>query len=141
MGGWGGGGDAAGDLRVGDGLRHRAEGLGVGVAVIGGEAVPVDGAAIEARGGAGLEAAEGEGEAVERLGQANGGGVAHAAGGFAVVADVDDAAEEGAGGEDGGGAGEAGAVGADDGGEAAVGGDLEILDGGFVDGEVGLFGK
>jgi hypothetical protein len=67
---------------------------------LGFEPVPGDGAAVEARGRAGLEAAHREMEAVEAVGERLGGRLAHAAAGAGAVADMDHAVEECAGGED-----------------------------------------
>ncbi len=56
-------------------------------------------------GGAGFEAAEGKVQAREVFGEADGGGVCDAAAGLHGGAEMQDTAQEGAGGEDGGGAG------------------------------------
>ena len=61
------------------------------------------------------------------MSQADRGRLAHAAGGRAPVADVDDAAQERAGGQHRGAAGDPGPVGANHGGEAAVRPDLQVL--------------
>jgi len=64
--------------------------------------VPLDGAAVEARGRAGLEAAGAEAEGAEGLAQQDRGGFAAASGGIALFAAVDEPVEKGAGGDDGG---------------------------------------
>ncbi len=113
-------GDAAGDLGDDRGVAEEAQHRGVGVALLPLEPVPGDGAAVEARGRAGLEAAHGEREAVEAVGERLGGGLAHAATGAGAVAHMDHAVEEGARGEDHGPGGEAGAVSQGHAGDAAV---------------------
>ena len=71
---------------------------------------PVDGAAVEARRRAGLEAALAEAEALQGLAEEDAGGFAGAAGGVLLLAAVDEAVEEGAGGDDGGGGVDSAAV-------------------------------
>ena len=92
-------GDVAGQLGLVDPVGQEGEGDGVGVAGLGFEAGEVDGAAIEARGGAGLEAEEFEAERAKAAGEAAGGDVAAAAALGFGLAGVHDGLEEGAGGE------------------------------------------
>ena len=63
------------------------------------EAVPADGAAIEPGRGAGLEPAHAQAQAVEPGRQAKGRGLVDAAGRDLALADMDQPAQEGAGGE------------------------------------------
>ena len=97
-------GNVAGDLRVvvRDTLGAKAERGGVDVAGLLGETRPVDGAAIEARRSAGLEAAAAKPELLERFAEQDGGGFAGASGGILLFAAVDEAVEKGAGGDDDG---------------------------------------
>src|SRR5690606_12708771 len=90
------------------------------------EAREVDGAPVEPRRGAGLEAAEGETEGAQVLGEGEGGRLADAPARGGALAGVKDAAEEGAGGDDDGVARDEGAVGEEDAGCPAT---LEV-DGG-----------
>ena len=137
----GGGGHAAGDLGGGDARGQGAEGFGGIVAAVLGQAVPGDARAVQARGGAGLQAPEGEVQTGQGVGQADRGGLAHPTGRRLSGADVHHAAEEGAGGQDRGGAGVARAVGGAHGDQAAVGGEVQILHRGFGDGEVRGLGQ
>ena len=93
-------------------------GVGFGVAGLWLELGEVDGAGVEARGRAGLEAGAAEAELLERLAEEDGGGLVGAlvgaAGGALLLAAVDEAVEEGAGGDDGGGGTEFGAVAEDE---------------------------
>ncbi len=91
-------------------LGAEAERRGIGVAGLLLEGLPVDGAAVEARRRACLEAAGAQAEGAERLAEEDGGGLAAAAGGIALFAAVDEAVEEGAGGDDGGAGEEVAAV-------------------------------
>ena len=97
-------GDVAGDLRVvmRDPLGAEAEGRGIGVSGLHLEALPVDGAAIEARRRAGLEAAAAQAEVLQSFAQEHGGWFPGAAGGILLLAAVDQAIEESAGGDDDG---------------------------------------
>ena len=63
---------------------------------------PVDGAAVEAWWRAGFQAALAEAEALEGFAEEDRGGFAGAARGVLLLAAVDEAVEEGAGGDDGG---------------------------------------
>ncbi len=137
----GGGGHPAGDLGGRDALGQGAEGLGRVVAAVLGQAVPGDAGAVQPGGGAGLQAAEGEVQAGQGVRQADRRGLADPSGRGLGGADVDHAAEEGAGGQDGGGAGVAGAVGRVDRGQAAVRGELQVFDRGFGDAEVRGLGQ
>ncbi len=92
--------DVAGDLRRLDALGEERERHGRIVAVLGGEARPVDGFAVEARGCAGFQAAHGQAEGVKPVRQPDGRRLAHAAGRNARLADVDEALEERARGDD-----------------------------------------
>ncbi len=96
-------GDAAGDLRRCDAIgesreRHR---LVVGLLLV--EAGPVDRAAVEARRRAGLEASESEAEAGEGLRQADRRTLTDPTRGNSGLADMDEAAEKGSGGQHDGG--------------------------------------
>ena len=97
-------GDVAGDLRVvmRDALGAEAEGRGIDVAGLLCEARPVDGASVEARRSAGLEAAAAQAEILQRLAEQDGGGLAGASGGILLLAAVDEAVEKGSGGDDDG---------------------------------------
>src|SRR6056297_1951886 len=64
------------------------------------EAAPTDAASVEARRRTGLETPEGKAEAVDALGKAEAGRVAHATAGAGHIPDMDDAAQKGAGGQD-----------------------------------------
>src|SRR5690606_3662310 len=79
-------GDAAVDLRRGDGVGQGRERYGRVVRRLRFQAVPVDGAAVEARRRAGLQAAKGEAQPPEGEGQADGRLVADPAGGNARFA-------------------------------------------------------
>ncbi len=96
--------DVAGHLRVvmRDALGAEAEGRGIDIAGLHLESRPVDGAAIEARRRAGLQAASAQAEFLERFAEQNGGRFAGASGGILLFAAVDEAVEEGAGGDDDG---------------------------------------
>ena len=83
------------------------------------EPVPVDGRAVEPGRGAGLEPAERESGRVEAPRQRNRGRIAEAPGGRALLAEMDDAAEERAGGEDDRRAGDRAPVGELDSGDGA----------------------
>ena len=63
------------------------------------EAVPANGAAVEPGRGAGLEPAHAQAQAVEPGGEAKGRGLVDAAGRDLALADMNEAAQEGAGGE------------------------------------------
>ena len=84
------------------------------------DAGPVDGAAVEAGRGPGLEPPEREAEALERAGKTDRRPLADAAGGNLALADMDQAAQERAGGQDHGRRREPPAVGEDDAAGAAV---------------------
>jgi len=68
--------------------------LGVGVAGLGLELGPVDGAAVEAGRGAGLQTALAQAEALEGFAEQDAGGLAAAAGGVLLLAAVDEAVEK-----------------------------------------------
>ena len=123
-------GDVAGDLRRRDRLGEEREGPGRAVAVLHFESVQANGAAVEAGRGAGLEPAHGEAERVEPRREPKGRGLANASGRDLALADMDEAAQEGAGGEDHGAGREAPPVAGDDAGDGAVLDD-EVLDRGL----------
>ena len=133
-----GAGDVAGDLaRVFGGVAEVGEDGQRGVAGLGFHAAVINGARVNAWRGAGFHAGEGEGQVVQAGGEFVRRRVARAAAGKAVEADVDFAAEEGAGGEDGGGGVVVNLVLAFDAGDARAFED-EVGDGGLEDVEVGL---
>jgi len=127
-------GDPAGDLRHLDLVRHERKRHGFGVGGLHFQPVPVDGPSVKARRRAGLEAAHFEPQPVEPVGEGDGRrfDIAPVArrpvlvrwarlgspGGQALVANMDDAFEEGAGGEDHGFGANAGSAGVDDSGDA-----------------------
>ena len=94
-----GAGDAALDLRVLDALGQRRERLRRIVARLHLEARPVDGAAIEPRRRAGLQPAERKADAFKRLRQPERRRLADPAGRDLLLADMDQAAQERAGGQ------------------------------------------
>ena len=133
-----GAGDVAGDLaRVFGGIAEVGEDGQRGVARLGFHAAVINGARVQARRRAGFHAGEGEGQVVQAGGEFVRRRVARAAAGKAVEADVDFAAEEGAGGEDGGGGVVVDLVLAFDAGDARAFED-EVGDGCLEDVEVGL---
>lgn len=95
-------GEEALDLGAGDAVSEEGEGSGDGVAVLNFEFGKVDGAGVEAGRGACLEAGPLEVEGAERVAEEVGGGFAVAAAGVAGFANVGDALQEGAGGDDDG---------------------------------------
>ena len=97
MRGVGGAGDAALDLGVVDALGQYRERLRRLVAGLHLERRPVDGAAVEPRRGSGLEPAERKARPLERARQAERRRLADAAGRRLALADMDEAAQEGAG--------------------------------------------
>jgi hypothetical protein len=97
----GGEGDVASNLRLNYLLCSEAERGWIGVAWLFFECVPTDCAAVEAGRCSGLEAAGAEAEGAEGLAEEDAGGLATAAGGVALFATVDEAVEEGSGGDDG----------------------------------------
>ena len=121
--GRGAGDEAVALLRL-DPRREAGEGLGHGVAGLALQPVEVEAAPVEPRRRAGLQPAEGEAARLQRGREAVARGLADAPGGDADLADVDQPAQEGAGGEHGGAAGEAAAVRQGDG-RDAVAGDVE----------------
>ena len=100
VGGLGRVGDAASDLGNGDAVRQKGERHRLVVGGLHVEARPVDGRAAQARGRSRLETAQWQAGGAQAIGQAERGGLAVTAGGNARLADVDHAAEEGAGRED-----------------------------------------
>ena len=92
---------------------------GSGIAVLDLKRVPVDRRPVEPRRGSGLEPREREAGAVQALGERDRGRIAEAAGGRSLVAEMDHAAQEGAGREDDRPAGERAAVGERDAGDGA----------------------
>ena len=95
-------GDGAIDLWRLDTPGEERERLGRIVALLNLKATPVDGAAIEPGRRPRLHTAEGEAEAFEGIGQADRRSLADAAGGDTLLANVDQATQEGAGGQDDG---------------------------------------
>ena len=95
-------GDVAEHLGLRDATGAEAERGGIGVAGLGLKACEVDGAAIEAGRGSGLEAAVAEAQSFEVFAEEDGGGLAVASGGIGLLATVDEAVEEGSGGDDDG---------------------------------------
>ena len=95
-------GDVAGGLSLRNFFSPKAEGGGIGVAGLFFEAGPVDGAAVEAGRGSGFQAAVAEAELFEGFAEEDGRRFAAASGGVAFFAAVDEAVEEGSGGDDGG---------------------------------------
>lgn len=93
-------GDAAGDLRNLDALGEERERDRLGVGRLHLEARPVDAAPVEPRRGAGLEPAHAKAKAVEPIRKADRRRLADSAGRNPLLADMDDALEESAGGED-----------------------------------------
>ena len=104
-------------------LVRKLKGVGSASPGCSSKAFPVDGAAVEARRRAGLEAAGAKAEGAERLAEQDGGGLPAAAGGIALFAAVDEAVEEGSGGDDGGAGEEVAAVAEFEAEDAAVGAD------------------
>ncbi len=121
--------DVAGHLFVvmRDAARAEAEGSGILVAGLEFELRPVDGAAIETRGSAGLEAASAEAEILERFAEQNGGGFSGAAGGILLLATVDEAVEKCAGGDDDGAGRDAAAIAQKDAGDAVLSSQFSVL--------------
>jgi hypothetical protein len=89
------------DLRLNDLLGAEAEWSRLGVAGLLFEGVPADGAAVEAGRGSGLEAAGAKTEGAECFAEQDAGGFTATAGGIALFSAVDEAVEEGSGGDDG----------------------------------------
>ena len=81
---------------------RKREGRGFGVAGLLFELGPVYGAAVQAGWGSGLVAELAEAEALEGFAEHDAGGLTAAAGGVTLLAAVDEAVEEGSGGDDGG---------------------------------------
>src|ERR1019366_2558033 len=92
----------AGNLRVV--VRHalgaEAEGRGVGIARLHREAGPVDSASVKARGRSRLEPAAAQPQLLQPLPKQNRSGFAGAPGGILLLAAVNQAVEEGSGGDD-----------------------------------------
>ncbi len=115
-----GAGDAALDLRRFDARGEHRERLGRLVARLHLDGSPVDRGAVEPRRRAGLEPAEREAEALQRERKADRRRLADPAGRGLALADMDQAAQEGAGGQHRGAAGEFAAVGEAHAGHRAV---------------------
>ena len=98
---------------------QRREEFGLRIAVLDLEPRPVDGRAVEPGRGAGLEPSERESGGVEALGERDRGRIAEAAGRRALFAEMDDPAQERAGGEDDRPAGDHAPVGEVDSGDGA----------------------
>ena len=94
-----GAGDRALHLRIGDALGQHRERLGRIVALLHLQRRPVDGRAVEPRRRAGLEPAQRKARAFERPGKAERRRLADPAGRDLPLADMDEAAQERAGGE------------------------------------------
>ena len=82
-------GDGAGDLPVGDALGERAERLRLGISPILVEPLPINAEAIKARWSAGFQPPEGEAQPFERQGKPNRRGIADAARGCHLAANMD----------------------------------------------------
>ncbi|MND88127.1 hypothetical protein D3C80_801420 [compost metagenome] len=93
-------GDAASDLRHLDPVGQEAEGHRLVVRRLHLQPVPGDGAAVQARGRAGLQTPHHQARAIEVGGQARRRRLAEATGGDPLLAAMDDAVEEGAGRQD-----------------------------------------
>ncbi len=96
MGLFGGGGDPAGDLPKGDGPGQEGERRGRRVTGLHLHRRPVDGASVQAGGGAGLQASHREAQGVKTVRQADRGRLADPAGGYPLLAAVDHPLQEGA---------------------------------------------
>ncbi len=123
-------GDAADDLRRRDPVGEKREGPGRVVAVLHFEPVPANGAAVEAGRGAGLEPAHVKAERIQPGRESKGRGLVDAPRRDLALADMDEAAQERAGGEDDGAGREAPSIAGDDAGHGA-GLDNEVLDRGL----------
>ena len=120
-------GDVAGQLRRGDPFGEEGEGPGRVIAVLDLEPIPANGAAVEAGRGAGLEPAHAQAQSVEPRRQAKGRGLVDAPGRDLALADMDEAAQEGAGGENHGACRQAATVRRNDAGDGAAF-DRQVLD-------------
>ena len=80
----------------------KTEGRGIDIAGLHFESRPVDGASVETRRRAGLEAAAAQAKILESFAEQDGGGLAGASGGILLLAAVDQSVEESAGGDDDG---------------------------------------
>src|SRR5208283_3404383 len=96
----------------------EAEGRGVGVAGLNLKFGPVDGAAVEARGRAGLQTASAQAEFLQRFTEQNGSRFAGTAGGVLLLAAVDESVEECPGSDDDSLCGDAATVAEKDAGDA-----------------------
>ena len=99
--------------------RQRGEEFRLGIAKLDLELVPVDRRSVKARRRSGLEPPEREAGAVEALGERDRGRIAETSGRRSLVAKMDHAAQESAGGEDDGAAGDGAAVSERDAGDGA----------------------
>src|SRR5439155_4811902 len=97
---FGGEGDVAGYLLLRDLFGAKAEGRGVGVAGLGLEARPINGASIEARRSAGLEAAATQAEQLERFSQQLRRRLAGASSRIRLLAAMDETVEKSSSGDD-----------------------------------------
>ena len=113
-------GDVAGDLRRRDPLGQKRERHGWVVAGLHRERRPIDGASVEAGRGAGLEPAKRQPKRIEGPGKAQGRGLVHAAGRDLSLADMDESAQEGTGGQHNGAGRDFLAIGGLDSGDATV---------------------
>ena len=111
MGLGGGAGDVARALRRSDGRRQRGKELGLCVAVLDFEPLPIDRQAVESWRSSGFQPRKVEARRVETSRERHGRLIAEAPGRRAVVAEMDYAAKECAGGDDDGSTGERAAVG------------------------------
>ncbi len=126
--GRGGPSDAAFHLRVDDALGEWAEWLRHGVAGVGIEAVPVNRQAVQPRWRAGLQSAEGEFQPLQRARQSYRGRLPYPAGRTLLIANVDQAAQKGSGGQHRCAAMDRRSVGAQNAGQTTIASNLEVLD-------------
>src|SRR5882724_6109480 len=94
--------DVAGHLRVvmSDALSAEAEGRRIGVAGLRGKLRPVDGASVETRRSAGLQAASAQAELLQRFAEQNGIGLSRAPSRILLFAAVNQAVQKRSGGDD-----------------------------------------
>ena len=129
-------GDVAGDLRRRDAVGHERERHRRVVAVLPFQPLPCNGTAVEPRRRSGLEAAERQAKAQQPFRQPQGRGFADAAGRRLLVADMNEAVEECAGGEHDRARRQLSAVAGADAEDAAIA-DQQILGPAFQDFEIG----
>ena len=107
-----GGRDPAGQLRRGDAARHGRKRFRRRIAWVGGQAQPVDGAAVEPGRGTGLQAAHRQVQPLQGQRETDRRALAHPSGGCLLVANVNNPAQECAGRQHRRAAGDPGAIGA-----------------------------